>query len=110
MARCRSAGVRKSVALGFHRPAGVTAARQRLKDHMSRPVPVRRLQRVAHLTLSGERQPPGGDRRPGDVATQPLDLLALIGPGGDAGVEGKAVGLCQERSIRCWQQRARQAP
>ena len=36
---------------------------QRLDDHVGGAVPVGRLQGVAHLTLSGERQPARGDRR-----------------------------------------------
>jgi len=55
---------------------------QRLEDHVGGAVPIRRLQHLAQLTLAGEGQP--------------LDLLPFIGPGGDARVQGEAVGARRE--------------
>ena len=57
-----------------------------------------------------EGLPPDGDGRPGDAAAQPLDLLPFIGTGGDARVQGEAVGGRQEGLVRLKQRRARQAP
>jgi len=69
-----------------------------------------RLKRVFNLDLTTCAGCAATSRARHSPAAQPLDLLAVIGPGGDTGVQGDTVGLCQERLIRCRQRRAGQAP
>jgi len=64
---------------------------QRLEDHMSSAVAEWGLQLVAHFTSGGDRQTMLGDGRPGDVATQPFNLISLVGSGGHPGMETEAV-------------------
>ena len=47
----------------------------RLEDHVRGAVAIRPLQQVAHLPILGQRQPRVGDRGPGDVARQVLELV-----------------------------------
>jgi len=63
------------------------------------PSLIGRLQGVAHLALAGEGQPAGGDRRPREVAAQPLHFLSLIGTGRYARVQGEAVGVRPRRQL-----------
>jgi hypothetical protein len=51
-------------------------------------VSVRRLQPVPDVTVRRQQQALFRDRRPSDVATQPLELLALIRPRCHTGVQG----------------------
>ena len=60
---------------------------QRLEDDVGGPIPVRRLERVANVAVRRERQPFFRDRRTGDVAAQPFQLLAFICLGRHAGVQ-----------------------
>ena len=63
---------------------------QRLQQHMGGAIAPGRLERVAYESLAGQRQARAGQGRAGDVAAQALDLVSIIGPGGDAG------------GFRCW--------
>ena len=62
--------------------AGAQAAVGR-KNTMRGPIAVRGLKLVTHLTLAGQRQTLVGNRRPSDVVTQPLELVAVMGGRGD---------------------------
>ena len=53
---------------------------QWFEDDVRRAVSVRRLQLIANIPVRRERQALLRDGRPADVATQPLELLALIRP------------------------------
>jgi len=57
---------------------------------MGGAIAVRRLERVTNVAVRGDRQAPLCHRRASDVATQPLQLLALMGPGRDAGMQGES--------------------
>lgn len=108
--RCEHAVISRLVSPRFrhqrHQPRHEV---QRLEHHVRGAVTVRRLQRVAHLALGGERQTTGGNGRPGDVAAQSLDLLSVIGTGRYAGVQGETVGAGEKGLGGFGQQRARQA-
>ena len=45
---------------------------ERLKHHLRRAIPVRRLKSITNIALSGEGQALGRDRRARDIAAQPL--------------------------------------
>ena len=66
---------------------------QRLEEHMRGAVRVGRLQLVAYQAARGERQALLRERRAADVAAQPLELAALIGPRRHAGVHTEAADL-----------------
>lgn len=53
---------------------------QLLEDYMRSAITVRGLELVTNIPTWCQRQPLFRNRRPGNVATQPLQLLALVGP------------------------------
>lgn len=59
---------------------------QRFEDHMSSPIAERSLEFVAHLASGCQGEALFCNGRPGDVATEPLQLFALISVGGHASV------------------------
>lgn len=63
---------------------------QWLQQHMRGAVTPGRFERVAHQTLTGQRQPAVGDRAADDVAAQSLETVALMGLDRNTGVQRKA--------------------
>lgn len=57
---------------------------QRLENRVGGAFPIGRLRYAGRLALAGEGRPARGNRRPGDVAAQPLDLFPVICTGGHA--------------------------
>lgn len=52
----------------------------RFENHMGGAIPVRRLERVTDIAVRCEGKPLFRDGRTTDVAAQPFQLLAFIGP------------------------------
>ena len=50
------------------------------------------------LSVGGERETVGGDRRSGDVAAEAFEALALVGADLDPGVQGEAVQVAAEQA------------
>ena len=64
-----------------------------LEDDVRRAVSVRCLQLVPDVAVRRRREALFRDRRPADIPTQPLELLALIRPRRDTGVQGESGDL-----------------
>lgn len=75
---------------------------QRLEDHMSSPIAERSLELVAHLAVGSQRQAFFCNGRPGDVATQAFQLLALMGLGRHPGMQAEAIKFGNAGLIACW--------
>jgi hypothetical protein len=71
---------------------------QRLDHDVRGAVPVRGLERVAHMARRSQAQAFGGHRRAAHVATQPFKLRPLVGRNVDAGVQREPAGA--GRSVR----------
>ena len=62
-------------------------------------IAIRSLELVTHITIRRERQPLFREHRPGDVATQPLQLLALIGLSRHPGMHKVSPGTGREGGL-----------
>ena len=62
---------------------------QGLEEDVRGPVPVRRLELIADVAVGRQRQALFRDRRSGDVAAQPFQLLAFIGPRRHPGMQAE---------------------
>ena len=60
---------------------------QRLQHHVGRAIPVRGLERIAHLARRRQRQTLAGHRRAAQVAAQPFELAALVRRDGHPGMQ-----------------------
>ena len=51
---------------------------ERVEDEMGRAIAPRTTELMRHSSVGQERETLGRERRPGDVAGEPLELLALV--------------------------------
>jgi hypothetical protein len=65
---------------------------ERLQQHVGGAIAPGRLERVAHESLARQRESRARQSRSRDVAAKTLDFVPLIGPGGDARVQGEPGG------------------
>ena len=75
---------------------------QRFEDHMSSPIAEWGFQLIAHLTGGRQGETLFSNGRPGDVATQPLQLFALMGVGSHPGIQAEAVEFGNAGFIAWW--------
>jgi len=72
---------------------------QGLENDMGGAVTIRGLQLIAHLALRGQCQALLRNRGSGDITTQALQLVALIGPGGNASVQVEPGNLAHGSAV-----------
>ncbi len=85
---------------GFRHQGGQPGDKiQGLEDDMRGAIPTRRLELVTNITIRREQQPLFRDRRPGNIATQPLQLVALIGPRRHTGMHKVRPGTGRESAL-----------